>query len=400
MAFPILAYPDDARLVPGQHPGWNRADGACLIEASSDVEAVLTWLKEYRSQPRTLDVYRKEAERFLLWASQRRGKTLSDLTRDDVLDYDRFMESPDRDWCGPTRPRTHPDWKPFAYWPSKTGAAAKGGLSVGSRQQAKTILSNLYNYLVQAGYLRHNPFALKRGRTKGIKTIHEDRILEHEALEFLMRWLNDWPTETERDVQHAERARWLISLYYYSAARLREVTRATMGEIRLIRGQWWWKVLGKGEKQGDVPVNKALLEALKRYRQHLGLAELPSPSDTTPLVCSLYRKKHDPGYSAMSAAGIHKCMKDIMQRAADDASLAGHDTIAAQLRRASTHWLRHSSASHQLDAGVPLLVVSQNLRHAKLETTRRYLHAEDEMRHALSEDWATRRPGHPAKGDN
>ncbi|MTD33863.1 hypothetical protein [Paludibacterium denitrificans] len=49
---------------------------------------------------------------------------------------------------------------------------------------------------------------------------------------------------------------------------------------------------------------------------------------------------------------------------------------------------------------MPLLVVSQNLRHAKLETTRRYLHAEDEMRHALSEDWATRRPGHPAKGDN
>lgn len=47
--------------------------------------------------------------------------------------------------------------------------------------------------------------------------------------------------------------------------------------------------------------------------------------------------------------------------------------------------LRHTAASHQLEAGVPLLVVSQNLRHASIQTTRKYLHTEDDARHQASQ---------------
>lgn len=58
---------------------------------------------------------------------------------------------------------------------------------------------------------------------------------------------------------------------------------------------------------------------------------------------------------------------------------------AERLAAASTHWLRHTAASHQLEAGVPLLVVSQNLRHASIQTTRKYLHTEDDARHQASQ---------------
>ena len=64
------------------------------------------------------------------------------------------------------------------------------------------------------------------------------------------------------------------------------------------------------------------------------------------------------------------------------------DTLLA----ASTHWLRHTAASHQLDAGVPLLVVSQNLRHSTIQTTRKYLHTEDDARHQASQLHGLRRP--------
>jgi len=39
------------------------------------------------------------------------------------------------------------------------------------------------------------------------------------------------------------------------------------------------------------------------------------------------------------------------------------------------HWLRHSFASHSLDAGVPIHLVQRDLGHASVATTSKYLHA-------------------------
>jgi integrase/recombinase XerC len=55
---------------------------------------------------------------------------------------------------------------------------------------------------------------------------------------------------------------------------------------------------------------------------------------------------------------------------------------AATLARAWMHWLRHTAASHQADAGTDMRFIQKNLRHASIETTGLYLHAEDDRRHA------------------
>ena len=41
----------------------------------------------------------------------------------------------------------------------------------------------------------------------------------------------------------------------------------------------------------------------------------------------------------------------------------------------SAHWLRHAHASHAIDEGAPITLVSQSLRHADLKTTSVYAHA-------------------------
>ena len=41
----------------------------------------------------------------------------------------------------------------------------------------------------------------------------------------------------------------------------------------------------------------------------------------------------------------------------------------------STHWLRHAHASHAIDNGAPVSLVSQTLGHADLKTTSVYAHA-------------------------
>ncbi|NHZ83401.1 tyrosine-type recombinase/integrase [Massilia sp. CCM 8695] len=56
--------------------------------------------------------------------------------------------------------------------------------------------------------------------------------------------------------------------------------------------------------------------------------------------------------------------------------------IADRLASASTHWLRHSSLTHQANGGVPLKTVQHNARHASIKTTGRYLHKDDAERHA------------------
>jgi len=51
---------------------------------------------------------------------------------------------------------------------------------------------------------------------------------------------------------------------------------------------------------------------------------------------------------------------------------------AAQLRKASGHWLRHSFATRALQNGVPINVVQKAMGHASVSTTGRYLTAQAE----------------------
>lgn len=53
----------------------------------------------------------------------------------------------------------------------------------------------------------------------------------------------------------------------------------------------------------------------------------------------------------------------------------------ATLRRATPHWLRHTSITHQAQSGISLRHLAESARHARLETTSRYLHSEDNEWH-------------------
>lgn len=58
---------------------------------------------------------------------------------------------------------------------------------------------------------------------------------------------------------------------------------------------------------------------------------------------------------------------------------------AERFMRASTHWMRHSHASHAIAGGVPIEIAQQNLWHASLATTTVYVTSEKRRRMAAVE---------------
>ena len=151
-----------------------------------------------------------------------------------------------------------------------------------------------------------------------------------------------------------------------------------MNSFREYRGKWWWFVLGKEQKQSKVPVSHEMLDALVRYRQFLGFSDLPDEDDESPLLRSVS------GQRSVSASTVYRLVKSVVQQAASEWE-DQNPVKAAKLKQASTHWFCHTAITHQDAAGVALKYLNRNARHAKIETTAIYQHAEDDLWHEESQ---------------
>ncbi|WP_192037027.1 site-specific integrase [Halomonas sp. YLGW01] len=379
---------------------------ANLIDARDDIQAVGAWLNEYRQSPQTFRAYRKEAERLLLWLSaegeQGRGDRLDSLDRGRLEAFAQFLADPRpaSRWIGTVRKRQHPGWRPF-----------RGPLSPASRRQSLVILQGLYGYLVEAGYLTRNPFRLvrdKRRLSNGQARI--ERYLERPDWDWLWRRLErqcaDLYDEGEvgrgRDARarlEAERRRFLFAFAYLLAPRIAEMAAARMGDIRRREGRWWWRVVGKGRKAAEIPVPPTMMEALARWRLVRGLSAQPRPvaeDEALPLLTRLDGQTTvgDNLLYRLITGYFRDAAAEIEQRLAgepgDDAGQHDWARLARTLKQATPHWLRHTAITHQAQAGVELRFLARSARHSRLDTTSRYLHAEDQewqqqmTRHALS----------------
>jgi len=193
----------------------------------------------------------------------------------------------------------------------------------------------------------------------------------------VLDFIDTMPQTTVREQQHYERARWLFRLLYGASLRASEAAQSKSSNVELRRGKWWLRVTGKGDVEGDVPISDELMADLARYRQFNGLSAAPMTHENTPLVMSVTGRID----RFLTPTAIYLIVKEVFRRAADTLETT-EPGKAVTLRRASTHWLRHTSATHQADAGNDIRFIQKNLRHASIETTAIYLHAEDDRRHA------------------
>ncbi len=153
-----------------------------------------------------------------------------------------------------------------------------------------------------------------------------------------------------------------------------EVANSQMKSVKQIRGKWWWQVIGKGQKTQLIPVNDSMLNALIRYRQFYGLSQLPQHDDQMPLFMNLN------GTQGVSNNMIYRLVKKTFLDCAEAVKNSRPD-FYTKLKQASTHWMRHTSITHQADAGIELRYIKRHARHESVETTMLYQHAEEDQWH-------------------
>ena len=349
--------------------GSNRAPLAqCKLSAMNDHEAVQAWLRLRIAGSHTWRAYRKEAERFLLWAVMERRKALSSLDGDDCVAYRDFIAAPGPDWTGPRNAQRWSDaWRPF-----------EGPLAPASQAAAVTIVRSLCEWLVRRHYLDSNPWddVPKRPDAPSMPRL---RALSQKQWDLVQAWLAEQPPSPA-----LRRLRFILSYAYMSGMRLSELVASKVEWLRheqLDDGPdgevmaWSIMVLGKRNKWREVPLPDPAVEALQEHFADRGLdPELLANPPETPIIAKLSLN------APLSAARLYEVLVSAFKRCADDVWAADR-RAAERIREASTHWLRHTYGSHSAARGVPQDVLQANLGHESLATTSIYVRAEKGRRH-------------------
>ena len=340
-----------------------------LLSASNDYDAITAWLATKQEQPNTQRAYRREAERLLLWTVLERGKAMSSLTTEDAMAFMAFLKEPPARWCAPRHlQRWSPLWRPL-----------EGPLKAPARQQAQRILSGLFNFLMKQSYMIGNPFSGVTPPKVPVRPLGSGRTLTRDqwaALEAV--------AAEDKSLLGRRRARALHWLYA-TGLRTAELCAAKCGDLEAVdyidatgaqRVGWILNVIGKGTKHRGVVVPSSLVDEFQRDLADHGKGTVTDEANKGLAILADLDKDDQGNKEGWTPSGLYKAMKRVMQSAA--ATMDGPN--AERLMAASTHWLRHSHASHGLNSGaVSLMVARQNMGHASLNTLSEYLTTERDV---------------------
>ena len=157
-----------------------------------------------------------------------------------------------------------------------------------------------------------------------------------------------------------------MRLMYDTAARCQELVDAKIHDLSIRKTHATICLTGKGNKLRIVPISPSVVELLKTYLDKAHPTEQRQSDDY------LFFTTHHGRKSRMSTDAVNLFMKkygEMARRACPEVP-----------ERVHPHQLRHSRAMHLYRAGMPLVLLSEFLGHADINTTRIYAWADTEMK--------------------
>jgi len=231
------------------------------------------------------------------------------------------------------------------------GDLSRRGNSKASAARKLSAIRAFGRYLRREGVLEFDPAALV-GTPK-----REQRIPAHLAVEEMSKLL-EMP-DTHDPLGRRDKA--ILELFYASGLRLSELVGLDLDDLnvsgRVVR------VLGKGRKERIVPFNRTAGDALRAWLADRGSLRRQNGTKT-PVMRG--KRTRDPLFLNYQGGRLSTRSVDKLVRR----------YVAACSTRfgISPHALRHSFATHLLEAGADLRAIQELLGHARLSTTQRYTH--------------------------
>ena len=364
----------------------------------TDLEFALKFLYSYNGSTATFNSYRRDLERLLQWSWRIEKTSLLNLKREHIEDFMRFCFDPPQAWIGLKNVARfknknaeripNDEWRPFVvsvskseYSDNKTAETSQFCLSQAAIKGAFTALSSFYEYLIQENLIDSNPVALIKQKSKFIS---KDQLKPVVRRISTLQW--EYVVETaelmaSKDPVEHERTLFIMYCLFAMYLRISELVadeRSTpvMSHFRKDHdNNWWFDVTGKGNKNRSITVCDDMLNALKRYRKHLGLSELPNLGEPLPLISKTKGKG-----SITSTRQIRNIVQRCFDTTYDRMIADGLKDDAMELKTATVHWLRHTGISEDVKFR-PREHVRDDAGHASMATTDRYIDSDLRERH-------------------
>ena len=383
-----------------------------LAVANTEFSLALQFIYSYRGSPDTSATYRREVERLLQWAWLVEGVSLPEIRRQHFERYVEFCQSPPAAWIGTKNVSRFVDtsgelgripnseWRPFVakidkrqYKNGKRASKQDFNLSASALQGLFAVCSSFFNFLCQEEYLDQNPVAQIRQKSKYLRKQQASapiRRLSHDQWSAVLSEI-EMRAAADADPERFERMLFVMTALYALYLRISELTESERWQPKMsdfwkdASDHWWFTTVGKGNKQRDVSVSDAMLQALIRYRVFLGLTRLPLPGDHHPLL---------PKSRGKGGIASTRQVRNIVQEAFDCAisklQSKGNEDEAESLKLATVHWLRHTGISEDVKSR-PREHVRDDAGHGSSAITDRYIDVERKERN----ESAKRKPVNP-----
>ena len=206
-------------------------------------------------------------------------------------------------------------------------------------------LRSFFKYLVREQLIPSNP--AKTVSTPKVEKTLPTTLTVDEAFRLMESPQSISGKSSNGSKERGLRDRAILELLYSSGLRVSELVGLNSNQLDLDLGIV--RVMGKGRKERIVPVGVKAIDALKAYLEERGMLK----GDEPIFINS--------SGGRLTARSVGRLIKKYTR----------HSNI---FRKVSPHSLRHTFATHLLDAGADIREIQEMLGHSSLSTTQRYTH--------------------------
>jgi integrase/recombinase XerC len=206
------------------------------------------------------------------------------------------------------------------------------GLDARTVNRKLSAVKSFFRFLVSQGVLGTNPAGGVRGLKQSVK---QPRVLQVSEMTQLLEG-SELPLRDQA----------MLETLYSTGIRVSSLAGLDVGDYFPHEGTI--RILAKGAKHQEVPIGELAMEALDKY-----LVERGQPAVNQPLFVNRNGGR-------LTTRSVQRIAKRL--------------GLQLGVGRVTPHMLRHSFATHLLDAGADLRSIQELLGHESLKTTQKYTH--------------------------